>query len=205
MTRSRGFWNLIAKSYSKQAISDPANYEAKLAQTRALMHPDMTVLEFGCGTGSTALLHAPHVAHITGIDYSPKMIAIAQAKPANDGNVAFHTSTLEDWKAPDASYDMVLGLNILHLLPDHRGAIDIAYRLLKPGGYLITSTACLGDMGGIVKHLLPIGSALRIMPYVAQFTSHELEADMKNAGFAIKQSQRPSPNQGVFHICQKPA
>jgi cyclopropane fatty-acyl-phospholipid synthase-like methyltransferase len=28
------------------------------------MRPDMEVLEFGCGTESTALEHAPHVAHI---------------------------------------------------------------------------------------------------------------------------------------------
>jgi len=204
MTRSRGFWNLIANRYSRQAIADPATYQAKLAQTRALMHPDMDVLEFGCGTGSTALLHAPYVKQITGIDYAPKMIAIANDKVGPDSNAAFHTSTLDDWAAADASYDMILGLNILHLLPDHRGAIAIAQRLLKPGGYLVTSTACLGDMGGIVKHLLPVGSALRILPYVACFSQAELETDLQSAGFTVLQSQRPAPLQGVFHISQKP-
>ncbi len=31
----------------------------------------------GCGTGTTALIHAPFVKHITGIDISPNMLEIA--------------------------------------------------------------------------------------------------------------------------------
>lgn len=144
MSRSSGFLNLIAPMYAKQAVSDQASYARKLAETQALMRPDMNVLDFGCGTGSTALTHAPHVGQITGIDYSHKMIAIAQEKIGSVPNLSFYVSTLTDWDAPDGSYDMILGLNILHLMPDYQDALAKAHRLLKPGGYLVTSTVCMG-------------------------------------------------------------
>ena len=206
MTRSRGFWNLFAKHYAKQAVGDQPSYEYKLAQTQVLMHPDMSVFEFGCGTGTTALIHAPYVASIDAIDYSPKMIEIAKGKRRDVKNVTFAESTLDDWSAPDGSYDMVLGMSILHLVPDPQAAIRRAYSLLKPGGYFITSTVCLGDLGGVVKWLLPIGSTLRLIPNLVHFSGAELEKNMTDAGFAIQQSWRP-PHGGdsVFHICQKPA
>jgi len=49
------------------------------------------VFEFGAGTGSTALLHAPYVKHIYSTDYAKKMIAIANRNKAEQGieNVDF--------------------------------------------------------------------------------------------------------------------
>jgi len=40
----------------------------------------MELLEFGCGTGSTAIVHVPYVNHIHAIDIFSNMICIAQAK-----------------------------------------------------------------------------------------------------------------------------
>ena len=74
------FWDKIAKRYSKQPISDEAAYQKKLQVTRGYFQPGMKVLELGCGTGSTAIAHAPFVASIRAIDISSKMIAIAQSK-----------------------------------------------------------------------------------------------------------------------------
>lgn len=55
------FWDRTADKYAATPIADEASYQVKLAETRRRMRSDMNVLEFGCGTGSTALLHAPHV------------------------------------------------------------------------------------------------------------------------------------------------
>ena len=44
----------------------------------------MEVLEFGCGTGGTAIIHAPYVKHIRAIDISGNMIAIAKGKAEAD-------------------------------------------------------------------------------------------------------------------------
>ena len=73
MAQSTKFWDKIAEKYSKQPIADEAAYQKKLAVTRDYFRPDMEVLEIGCGTGSTAILHTPYVKHIRAIDFSANM------------------------------------------------------------------------------------------------------------------------------------
>jgi len=98
------FWNWTAERYSRQAIADEASYHKKLAMTQKYLAPDMRVVEFGCGTGSTAILHAPVVKTYHAIDVSEKMIEIARAKAAEAGlsNISFTVGTLEEANAPDA-------------------------------------------------------------------------------------------------------
>ena len=73
-------WNRFADGYSKSPIKDEKAYQVKLAMTRKYLKPSSEVLEFGCGTGGTALLHAPFVKHYRAIDVSFRMIEIAQEK-----------------------------------------------------------------------------------------------------------------------------
>ena len=80
MLQSEKFWDRIARRYSKQSIGDEESYQKKLEVTRQFLRPDMEILEFGCGTGSTAISHAPYVKHIRAIDISSKMIEIARDK-----------------------------------------------------------------------------------------------------------------------------
>ncbi len=80
MDESTKFWDRIAERYSKQPVADEASYQKKLQVTREYLHPDMHLLEFGCGTGSTAIAHAPYVEHIQAIDISSRMIEIAQGR-----------------------------------------------------------------------------------------------------------------------------
>jgi methylase of polypeptide subunit release factors len=58
----------------------------------------MTVLEFGCGTGSTAIAHAPYVKRILATDVSAKMIEIARANAERAGieNVTFGQAAVEE-------------------------------------------------------------------------------------------------------------
>ena len=60
-TKDTRFWNRIAGKYARQPISDEETYEKKLAITRKYLTPESEVFEFGCGTGSTAILHARKV------------------------------------------------------------------------------------------------------------------------------------------------
>lgn len=97
MAQSTRFWDRIAERYSTQPVADEATYQKKLQITREYFRPDTAVLEFGCGTGSTAIVHAPHVKHIQAIDLSSKMIEIAQARADADNveNVTFAQSTVD--------------------------------------------------------------------------------------------------------------
>ncbi len=182
---SSEFWDRMASGYSKQPIADAGTYARKLAATQALMRPDMAVLEFGCGTGSTALEHAPHVAHIVATDVSAAMIAIGREKAehAGLGNVSFRQSGVEDFEAPDDSYDMVLALNLIHLLPDRATALARIHRLLKPGGIFISSTVCLADRMWFLRPVIPVLQWLGKAPYVSFLHAGDVLEEMAEAGF----------------------
>ena len=204
--RHARFWDRIAKRYARSPISDEATYQKKLAMTRELLSPDMELLEFGCGTGSTALVHAPHVKHILATDISEKMIAIAQQKAGEQKieNVTFQRAELEDLPNHADSYDVVLGLSILHLVSDRDATISRAYKMLKPGGAFVSSTACLGDNLKIFKLIAPVGQFFRLLPMLRVFTTAQLVTSLEAAGFAIETQWAPGKNKGVFIIARKP-
>ena len=200
------FWNRIAVRYSKTAVFDEESYQHKLTVTRRYLHPYMEVLEIGCGTGSTAIIHAPYVKHIHAIDSSYKMIEIAQgkAKAANINNVTFEELSIDQLKVEDDSLDIVLGLSILHLLKNREEVIARLYKMLKPGGYFVTSTACLGDMSGVLKTALCVGSALRIIPLMKIFTRAQLVQNLQDAGFIVEYNWQPAEkNKATFIIFKK--
>lgn len=138
MAKADRFWNRMAKIYARRPVADEESYQKKLAKTREYFRPDMKVLEFGCGTGSTAIAHAPFVEHIQATDISARMIEIAEAKADQAGvkNIAFQRAGIDDIDAPDQTYDVVMGHSILHLLENYEDVINRVYRLLKPGGPL---------------------------------------------------------------------
>ncbi len=207
MTHSSRFWDRIAARYARKPVADEAAYQKKLAVTREYLRPDMEVLEFGCGTGSTAIVHAPHVREIHAIDISEKMLEIARsrAEAAGVGNVRFEQSDIDAFSAPDGTFDAVLGLSILHLLEDRNPAIAKVYRMLKPGGVFVSSTVCLGDTMKFFELIGPIGEFLGLMPLVRVFTVQELVDSLEAAGFAIDHQWRPGGGRVAFIVAAKPA
>ena len=205
MDRSAKFWDKIAERYSKRPVADEAAYQKKLQVTRGYFRPDMEVLEFGCGTGSTAITHAPYVKHILAIDISSKMIEIAQGKADanNIENVTFERSTIDDFTGSDQGFDAVLGLSILHLLDNRDEVIAKVHKMLKPGGIFVTSTACIGDTMKFFKIIAPIGKFFGLMPVVKVFTTKELEDSLTDAGFEIDYQWQPGKGKAVFIVAKK--
>ena len=205
MDQSAKFWDKMAERYSKRPIADEAAYEKKLQVTREYFRPDMEVLEFGCGTGSTAIAHAPYVKHIQAIDISANMIEIARGKAdaRKIDNVTFERSSIDEFSVPDQALDAVLGLNILHLLEDKDEVISKVHRRLKPGGIFVTSTVCLGDSMKFFKMIAPIGQFLGLMPLVKVFSSRELEDSLTDAGFEIDHQWQPGKYKAVFIVAKK--
>ena len=205
MNQSAKFWDKIAERYAKQPISDEAAYQKKLQVTQKYFKPDMEVLEFGCGTGSTAIVHAPYVKHIRAIDISSEMIKIAQGKAEarNINNVSFEQLTIEELNVADETFDLVLGLSILHLLENKEEAIAKVHKMLKPGGIFVTSTACLGDKMRWFKIVAPIGKFLGLIPLVKVFTTKELENSLTDGSFAIDYHWQPSQNKALFVVAKK--
>lgn len=197
------FWDKIADKYAKDPIADMASYEHKLKLTRDHFRPDMSVLEIGCGTGSTAILHAPHVAQYLAVDISERMIEIARAKDAPP-NLSFQVADVEEMPLEPGSFDMVQAHSALHLLNDPKATIEKIYDAVKPGGLFISSTACVGGVWWL-KLIAPIGKALGKFPHIAWFTENDLRQMMRDAGFEIIEDWRPKGKiKALFLIARKP-
>ncbi len=206
MTQHAAFWDKIANKYAARPVADQEAYQTKLKVTQSYFSPQMTVLEFACGTGSTALVHAPLVAQYTAIDISPKMIDIAKSKHAatNISNLTFKVATLDDIETENNAYDAILGHSILHLLENYQEVIAQAYRLLKPGGFFVTNTACLNDHMAYMKYLMPLMRWVGLAPYVKFFSQHDLEQAMQIAGFSLEhQWQPPKSKTAYFLVARK--
>lgn len=206
MHQPNNFWDKHAVRYAKSTVSDEDSYQKKLQLTREYLRPEMEVLEFGCGTGSTAIAHAPHVKHIQAIDVSSKMLEIAQGKAdaKKIGNISFELSNIDEFSVPAQTFDAVLALSILHLLKNKEEVVSKVHRMLKPGGIFVTSTICLGDTKmRFIRFVAPIGKALGLLPVLRVFTVRDLVDSLTRAGFTIDHQWQPGKSSAVFIVAKK--
>jgi ubiquinone/menaquinone biosynthesis C-methylase UbiE len=186
------FWDRIARRYAADAIKDMPGYERTLERTRQLLRKDDSVLEIGCGTGTTALRLAPDVGRILGTDISREMIAIANEKSVAQGcaNAEFMAVRAEQAVAGDGPFDAVLAFNLFHLVSDRAAMLDHVHRLLKPGGLLISKTPCLSEMSPLVHFAVPAMRLVGKAPAVSFFTAAQLARELETAGFTLEEQAR---------------
>ncbi len=199
------FWDKAAPKYAKEAISDKDAYNVTLGRMRHHLQPHFNVLELGCGTGSTALELSPGVASYMGTDVSSVMIDIARAKLTDDlpGSLSFQVGQAHD--IPDSTYDAVLALNLLHLLPDVETTLSAIYDALPSGGLFIAKTALLKDGKWFLGLALPIMQFLGKAPSIRSMTEAELRTLLLDAGFEmIEDIAQPDIAPRLFTVCRKP-
>ncbi len=179
------FWNRIAARYARQPIADLEAYHAKLDATKACLKPDDIILDVGCGTGSLALELSTCVAEVHAIDLSREMIKIANQKVADEdiANVTFYNTTITNLSFESRTFNAICAYNILHLVDDRSAALNTILDLLKPGGFFISATACLGDSRVPFRLLLPIVKLFGRAPAVQVFGILELERDLENVQY----------------------
>lgn len=208
MDSSIQFWNRTAERYAKRPVADETAYRSKLSITQKYLHPDMDVLEIGCGTGSTALIHAPKVRTYLATDASHRMIEIARDKldHTNVRNLEFRLASLDDLGNLNQQFDAVLCLNLLHLLKDPKSAIEQVLGLVKPGGVFVSTTACLKDKKSWLRPVAVAARLLRLAPFVAFLSKQELKNCLQEAGFDILHTWVPENTSDVlFAIAARPA
>lgn len=181
------FWDRTSRKYARGAIADQAGYDRTLDRTRALLKPTDTVLELGCGTGTTALRLAGSVGRYLATDISPAMIAIAREKETASPvpTLAFRAATADALTPGAERYDAVLGFNYLHLVRDLAGTLGVIHGLLAAGGLFISKTPCVGEMNPLIRLALPAMRAVGLAPYAGVFRVEELKRHIAVAGFEI--------------------
>lgn len=205
------FWDRIARKYAADPITDMAGYEKTLRRVQALLSPEHSVLEIGCGTGTTALRLAPGTGRLLATDVSAAMIAIAReklwAQPVPQ--LQFEVADAEAVAQTEPRYDTVLAFNVLHLVSDLDGALRAVLPSLKPGGLFVSKTPCLAEMNPIVPRVLvPLMRALGKAPPVLSFDAVHLHSAFERHGLRIESVERHGTTRKdirVFIVARKPA
>lgn len=203
------FWDTRARKYAASPIADMDGYERTISETRQRLKPTDTVLEFGCGTASTALKLAPAVARYVATDFSSGMLDVAREKAAAEGvgNIEFAVAAPEAAPWSEASFDAVLAFNLWHLVAKRDVALRSVHRLLKPGGLFISKTPCIGEMNPGLRLAIPLMQLVGQAPHVDVFSAETLEREIAAAGFTIleraRHGTRKKQEPRIYIVAQK--
>ncbi len=153
----------------------------------AQFQPGETVLDVGCGTGTSTIIAKQRVGaagRVSGIDPGPKQIARARSKAGKTGlSIDFQIGVVEQLAFPDHSFDVILSTFVMHAVPDdlkRRGLAEMA-RVLKPGGRVL-----IVDFKRPEEHENQAGRPVHTGPWNSGV--QDQTALMKEAGFSRVES-----------------
>ncbi len=146
------------------------------------------VLEVAVGTGLN-LPHYPVAVRLTGVDYSPAMLAHARTRADELGrHVDLREGDAQALEFADASFDTVVCTFGLCAIPDEVRAVTEMRRVLRPGGRVL-----LADH--VAASARPLRALQRLLEFVTvrQASEHFLRRPHDTvvaAGFEIERAQR---------------
>lgn len=172
--QSPRYWDELSASFDDEpdhGLRDPAVRGAWSDLLASALPDRAVVLDIGCGTGSLSLLLAEMGHRVTGTDWSPDMIALAQTKAKSATLPArfFVMDATEPAFAPGL-FDVVLCRHLLWALPEPSGVLRRWARLLSPNGRLVIIEGYWHTGGGL--HAEEVIAALP--PSLADVTVHDL-------------------------------
>lgn len=166
-------------------------FKGIIERTRWHLQPEDRVLDFACATGLYSFEFADDVREIQAFDTSPGMIERARLRAVEAGSegIEFFETTIFDDRFQEGTFDKILVYNILLYFDDMQKVLNRLSLLLKPGGLIITSTACLkerrtliGSFSGVIIALL---TRLGILPFLKFLSIPQLKDSITQGGFNI--------------------
>ena len=111
--------------------------DARFAALFGLLDPAWVVGDLGTGTGTLAAMVAPFVRRVVAVDRSPEMLAAAQLRLGERGNVDLRQGDLEALPVADDELDLAVLMLVLHFAVDPGRVLAETARTLAPGGRLL--------------------------------------------------------------------
>ena len=179
------FWDRTAKIYDHFMKKDHKAYK----QMYSLIYPVVRhkqVLELATGTGLIAKHIVRSADNIEATDASQEMIE--QAKQGVK-STKLHFSVQDMFHLPyaDQSFDVVIVVNALHIVPEPEKALSEIRRVLKDDSVLVAPTFTHADNAffGKVKAFF---MKLAGFPLHSKWTSHEYLAFLRENGWTVQKS-----------------
>ncbi|WP_408662951.1 class I SAM-dependent methyltransferase [Jatrophihabitans sp.] len=157
MNANKALWE--KGDFTRIAESMRASGEAIVA--RLGITPDLTVLDLGCGDGTTALPAARYASRVLGVDISEPLVAAGTRRAERHGltNLTFQQGDASDLgEFPDATFDLVLSFFGAMFAPRPSEVAKEMVRVTRPGGRIVMGNWIPGDPT-LVAQLLRISSA----------------------------------------------
>ncbi|HJU02379.1 MAG TPA: methyltransferase domain-containing protein [Actinomycetes bacterium] len=134
--RLRRYWDRHARSYDRQMafmervlFGDGRHWVCSQATGETL--------EVAIGSGRNLPFY-PQGIRLTGIDFSPEMLQLAERRAHQLGRqVDLRLGDAQALELPDASFDTVVCTLSLCAIPDEQRAIAEMKRVMRPGGHLL--------------------------------------------------------------------
>lgn len=193
---SEDIWGRLASTYdADHACIAGADLVAAIQSRLAAAEPGGAVVELGCGTGLYTAVYASRCDHVIATDISPPMVDAARRSLATLSNVEVRLADAVATGLPQGSADVVVAVNLLHVVPHPAAVLAEARRLLRPGGVLLVAGATARglrprQMLGAVWHIVrrwgprpPRAKGARDLDGTA------LEALIRTAGFESIEGQ----------------
>lgn len=190
------FWDRVSKNYDTSSKKGTGKPSRPLLATKPYLNIEDSVLDYGCATGKASIEISEFVKNVYGIDISAKMIELAREKviTKNIINVTFDKIEINNVKLKPETFDVIVIYNVLHLLNDLENKIERLHKLLKPGGFFISNTPCLGEQKYIMSTIIYIGSKLNLVPEINMLKGNELEEIISKSDFEIVENRKLTPS-----------
>ena len=210
MSKTEEFWDSASKNYDKTEERFEYIHKKSRENTKRFLKDSDSVLDYGCGTGTTSCQFSNQVKEIHAIDISSKMIEIAREKAAVSkiANVRFEQSDIFDEKFSSESYDVILAFNMLHTVTNPRDVMQRINELLKPEGVFISVTPCLRQkMSFLINlqiQLVRVLCKVGLIPIpIRRITSSEVNDLLETAGLQTVESEEIYKGASSYFVVAK--
>ena len=137
LVAQRGYWDARWNRGREPNGYQNRRSEAILALLQGLPLNRPRILDFGCGTGWFTKRLAS-LGEATGVDLSEDAIAWAKSQ---DSESTYIAANLYDVRFPTRYFDVVISQEVIAHVEDQPAYMRRISAMLKPGGYLILTTA----------------------------------------------------------------
>lgn len=149
------------------------------------------LLDVGCGTGPMIELLTSEYPdrYYTGLDLTPKMIEMANAK--NLKNAAFLVGDSENLPFKNEEFDVVICANSFHHYPNPQKFFDGVARVLAPGGkFILRDYTSSGFVVWLMNHVeMPIANLIG-RGDVRCYTVEQVRKYCENAGLTVERIEK---------------